>query len=82
MYFGGKKDASDMNILRCIQCGIDQQQSFGIFRTHLMKVAMALVAEKLLLSERGRNGGIRPTMANKLQLIRRDYLRFTSVISP
>jgi len=34
-------------------------ESFGISRTHLMKVAMTLVAEKLLLSERGRNGGIR-----------------------
>ncbi|MFA5371195.1 MAG: Rrf2 family transcriptional regulator [Sideroxydans sp.] len=34
-------------------------QSFDIAKTHLMKVAMALVAENLVISERGRNGGIR-----------------------
>lgn len=33
--------------------------SFDIARTHLMKVVMALVSAKLVVSERGRNGGIR-----------------------
>lgn len=33
--------------------------AFAISKTHLMKVVMALVAANLLLSERGRNGGIR-----------------------
>lgn len=33
--------------------------AFNISKTHLMKVTMALVAEGLVLSERGRNGGIR-----------------------
>jgi Rrf2 family nitric oxide-sensitive transcriptional repressor len=31
----------------------------NISKTHLMKVVMALVAENFLVSERGRNGGIR-----------------------
>jgi Rrf2 family nitric oxide-sensitive transcriptional repressor len=31
----------------------------NISKTHLMKVVMALVAENILMSERGRNGGIR-----------------------
>lgn len=33
--------------------------AFGIAKTHLMKVAMTLVAQGLVTSERGRNGGIR-----------------------
>jgi Rrf2 family nitric oxide-sensitive transcriptional repressor len=33
--------------------------AFGISKTHLMKVAMTLVGAGLLVSERGRNGGIR-----------------------
>ena len=33
--------------------------AFGIARTHLMKVVMTLVAQGLVISERGRNGGIR-----------------------
>lgn len=34
-------------------------ESFDIAKTHLMKVVMALVAANLVISERGRNGGIR-----------------------
>jgi Rrf2 family nitric oxide-sensitive transcriptional repressor len=34
-------------------------EAFAIARTHLMKVVMTLVAENLVISERGRNGGIR-----------------------
>jgi Rrf2 family nitric oxide-sensitive transcriptional repressor len=34
-------------------------EAFAIARTHLMKVVMTLVAENLITSERGRNGGIR-----------------------
>lgn len=34
-------------------------ESFDIARTHLMKVAMTLVASGLVSSERGRNGGLR-----------------------
>jgi Rrf2 family nitric oxide-sensitive transcriptional repressor len=33
--------------------------AFGIAKTHLMKVVMTLVAQELVISERGRNGGIR-----------------------
>jgi len=33
--------------------------AFDIAKTHLMKVVMALVAQGLVISERGRNGGIR-----------------------
>lgn len=33
--------------------------AFDISKTHLMKVVMALVATNVLVSERGRNGGIR-----------------------
>ncbi len=33
--------------------------AFDISKTHLMKVVMALVASNVLVSERGRNGGIR-----------------------
>lgn len=33
--------------------------AFGISKTHLMKVVMTLVGAGLLVSERGRNGGIR-----------------------
>lgn len=34
-------------------------EAFGIAKTHLMKVVMALVSAELVVSERGRNGGIR-----------------------
>ncbi len=34
-------------------------ETFDIVKTHLMKVVMALVAANLVISERGRNGGIR-----------------------
>lgn len=34
-------------------------EAFDIAKTHLMKVVMALVAQGLVISERGRNGGIR-----------------------
>lgn len=34
-------------------------ESFDIVKTHLMKVVMQLVAAGLVVSERGRNGGIR-----------------------
>ncbi|MDD2914317.1 MAG: Rrf2 family transcriptional regulator [Gallionella sp.] len=34
-------------------------EAFDISKTHLMKVVMTLVAANLLISERGRNGGIR-----------------------
>lgn len=34
-------------------------EAFDIAKTHLMKVVMALVAADLIVSERGRNGGIR-----------------------
>lgn len=34
-------------------------EAFDIAKTHLMKVVMALVAANLVVSERGRNGGIR-----------------------
>ncbi len=33
--------------------------AFGIVKTHLMKVVMTLVAQGLVISVRGRNGGIR-----------------------
>ncbi len=33
--------------------------AFDIAKTHLMKVVMTLVAQGLVISERGRNGGIR-----------------------
>jgi Rrf2 family nitric oxide-sensitive transcriptional repressor len=36
---------------------------FNISKTHLMKVVMTLVANKLLISERGRNGGIKLAQA-------------------
>lgn len=36
--------------------------AFDISKTHLMKVVMTLVAAGLLVSERGRNGGIRLAM--------------------
>lgn len=39
--------------------------AFDISRTHLMKVVMTLVAENILVSERGRNGGIRLAMPAK-----------------
>lgn len=34
-------------------------EAFDIAKTHLMKVVMALVAAELVISDRGRNGGIR-----------------------
>ena len=34
-------------------------EAFDISKTHLMKVVMMLVAANLLISERGRNGGVR-----------------------
>ena len=34
-------------------------EAFDISKTHLMKVVMALVSADLVVSERGRNGGIR-----------------------
>jgi len=34
-------------------------EAFDIVKTHLMKVVMALVSANLVVSERGRNGGIR-----------------------
>ncbi|MBK9160438.1 MAG: Rrf2 family transcriptional regulator [Nitrosomonadales bacterium] len=34
-------------------------EAFDISKTHLMKVVMTLVSSNLLVSERGRNGGIR-----------------------
>lgn len=34
-------------------------EAFDIAKTHLMKVVMQLVAAKIVVSERGRNGGIR-----------------------
>lgn len=34
-------------------------EAFDIVKTHLMKVVMQLVAAELVISERGRNGGIR-----------------------
>lgn len=33
--------------------------AYGIAKTHLMKVVMTMVARDLVISERGRNGGIR-----------------------
>lgn len=37
-------------------------EAFGIVKTHLMKVVMQLVAANIVISERGRNGGIRLAM--------------------
>ncbi len=37
--------------------------AFDISKAHLMKVVMTLVANNLLISERGRNGGIRLALA-------------------
>ncbi|MDO8311118.1 MAG: Rrf2 family transcriptional regulator [Sideroxyarcus sp.] len=34
-------------------------EAYDIVKTHLMKVVMELVSAKLVVSERGRNGGIR-----------------------
>lgn len=38
-------------------------EAFDIAKTHLMKVVMALVAANIVISERGRNGGIRLGLA-------------------
>ncbi|MFA5825131.1 MAG: Rrf2 family transcriptional regulator [Gallionellaceae bacterium] len=37
--------------------------AFNISKAHLMKVVMTLVANNLLVSERGRNGGVRLALA-------------------
>jgi len=50
IYLGGKGGSATI---------AEVSGAFSIARTHLMKVVMALVAANLVLSERGRNGGIR-----------------------
>lgn len=50
IYLGQKEAAATINEI---------SQAFHISKTHLMKVVMALVSEGLVISERGRNGGIR-----------------------
>ncbi|MDD3884757.1 MAG: Rrf2 family transcriptional regulator [Gallionella sp.] len=50
IYLGGKGGSATI---------AEVSEAFSIVRTHLMKVVMALVAANLVLSERGRNGGIR-----------------------
>ncbi|MDZ4201184.1 MAG: Rrf2 family transcriptional regulator [Gallionella sp.] len=50
IYLGRKQDAATIQ---------EVSEAFDISRTHLMKVVMTLVGEHILMSERGRNGGIR-----------------------
>lgn len=50
IYLGQKNDAATIQ---------EVADAFNISKTHLMKVVMTLVAANLLISERGRNGGIR-----------------------
>ncbi|GAB4126597.1 MAG: nitric oxide-sensing transcriptional repressor NsrR [Sideroxydans sp.] len=42
--------------------------AFGIAKTHLMKVVMTLIAQGLVISERGRNGGIRLARAAAIRI--------------
>lgn len=70
--FGGKVDmqlnlSTDIALRTLIFLGqkgeaatiAEVSEAFSIARTHLMKVVMVLVSGNLVLSERGRNGGIR-----------------------
>jgi Rrf2 family nitric oxide-sensitive transcriptional repressor len=50
IYLGRKNDFATIQ---------EVADAFNISKTHLMKVVMTLVAENFLISERGRNGGIR-----------------------
>lgn len=50
IYLGQKDNAATIQ---------EVADAFDIAKTHLMKVVMALVAANFLVSERGRNGGIR-----------------------
>lgn len=50
IYLGQKKETATI---------AEVSDAFDIVKTHLMKVVMQLVAAGLVVSERGRNGGIR-----------------------
>ncbi|TAJ80573.1 MAG: Rrf2 family transcriptional regulator [Gallionellaceae bacterium] len=50
IYLGRKDDSATIQ---------EVADAFNISKAHLMKVVMTLVAENLLISERGRNGGVR-----------------------
>lgn len=50
IYLGQKKEPATI---------AEVSEAFEIVKTHLMKVVMQLVAAGLIVSERGRNGGIR-----------------------
>ena len=50
IYLGQKNEAATIQ---------EVADAFAIAKTHLMKVVMTLVAAGVLVSERGRNGGIR-----------------------
>ena len=50
IYLGKKNEAVTIS---------EVSEAFDISKTHLMKVVMALVAANVIISERGRNGGIR-----------------------
>lgn len=60
IYLGKKNDVATIR---------EVAEAFDISKTHLMKVAMTLVAANMLTSERGRNGGIRlATDASKISV--------------
>jgi len=50
IYLGGKRNVATIQ---------EVADATGASKTHLMKVVMALVAANFLISERGRNGGVR-----------------------
>lgn len=50
IYLGRKNDSATIQ---------EVADAFNISKAHLMKVVMTLVAENFLVSERGRNGGVR-----------------------
>jgi Rrf2 family nitric oxide-sensitive transcriptional repressor len=54
IYLGGKLNLATIQEIA---------DATGVSKTHLMKVVMTLVAANLLISERGRNGGIRLGLA-------------------
>ncbi len=56
IYLGRKNDAATIQEI---------SDAFVISKAHLMKVVMTLVAASLLISERGRNGGVRLAMDTK-----------------
>ena len=56
IYLGGKNNFATIQEIA---------EASDVSKTHLMKVVMTLVSANLLISERGRNGGIRLGLAPK-----------------